>query len=149
MKTVWVDGQKVTLKAADLIQAGGEGMVFAWTPSQVIKLYHAANSQHQSKLQHMINQQISHSLPAQIFAPQQLVQDKNNAVAGFTMPRLPHGYQPFKRLSNPNYARKQGFDLSHMVAYLQTLQETLSTLHQHGLVVGDLNDQNIFFDPNN
>ena len=147
MKTVWVNGQKITPKAADLIQSGGEGMVFAWKPSHVIKLYHAANSQHQAKLQAMIDRQISDSLPDHVFAPQQLVTDKNGAVVGFTMGRLPSGYQPFKRLSNPNYAKKQQLDLPQMVAYLQTLQRTLSTLHQKGLVLGDLNDQNIFFDP--
>lgn len=145
--TVYVDQRPVKLAPADLIQAGGEGMVFAWHKQEVIKIYHQPQMLHQNKLTAFVGQPWAVQLPQTVYAPQKLVYNDQQQVVGFVMSRLPAGFLPFKTLSNPNQCRQLNLSLVQIAHWLKEVLETLQELHQQQVVVGDLNDHNLFFNP--
>lgn len=144
MKTIYLNHTPIHLDPADLIQSGGEGMVFAQGAS-VIKLYHQPTADHAAKLDHFLCTGLSQRLPASVLAPQAVVRDKAGQVVGFQMARLGAGSRPLKLLGNPGFNQKEGLNLVHILALFQALHHTLNHLHRLGVVVGDLNDQNIFW----
>jgi hypothetical protein len=75
------------------------------------------------------------------------VQDVQGKVIGFQMPKLPDSSQPLKQLANPLYCQKHSIQTQAIVHLFQQIHHTLSQLHQANIIVGDLNDQNIFFSP--
>ncbi|MCA9981288.1 MAG: hypothetical protein KDD89_10650, partial [Anaerolineales bacterium] len=148
-RTVYINQQKVTLDASALIQAGGEGLVFAHGRDQAIKLYHQPTAAHAEKLTYLWQNQLNQVLPTAVYWPHTAVTDTphNDHIIGFTMPRLASNWQPIKRLSNPTYSRRHGLTLPHIVDTLRHAWHVLHTLHQNHIIVGDLNDHNIFFAP--
>lgn len=142
---LFINGNQITLDAADLIQAGGEGMVFAWEADQAVKIYHNPQPHQQEKLMHFLTQTAAKQLPPTVYGPLQLVQNDKGEVVGFTMQRLPPYMRPFKKLSNPNFCQRHQITIPQVVPYLQQLHTTLTHLHQQKIVVGDLNDHNLFF----
>ncbi|HID00910.1 MAG TPA: hypothetical protein EYP05_06210 [Piscirickettsiaceae bacterium] len=52
-----------------------------------------------------------------------------------------------KRLSNPAYRQKQTIHASDIAALLTQVHQTITRLHQQKIIIGDLNDTNIFFQP--
>lgn len=144
MKTLYLNHTPLQLDPSDLIQSGGEGMVFAQGTS-VIKLYHQPTAEHAAKLDHFLCTGLSQRLPAGVLAPQTVVKDKAGHVVGFQMARLAMGSRPLKLLGNPGFSQKEGLNLGHTLALFQAMHHTLSQLHRLGVAVGDLNDQNIFW----
>ncbi|MCB8968376.1 MAG: hypothetical protein H6660_15955 [Ardenticatenaceae bacterium] len=146
-QTIYLNKQRHTLDAAQLIQSGGEGMVFALGNDTAVKLYHAPQAQHAAKLTHMCDSGLAQRLPAGVLGPQTLVTDKQGNIIGFQMPKLPADTHALKRLATPLFWQKQSLTLSGIIQLFQTIHATLAQLHQLGVIVGDLNDQNLFFLP--
>ena len=145
-QTITINRQSITLDPAQLIQSGGEGMVFG-VGDTAVKLYHQPQPSHIAKLQHLLDSGLSRRLPAAICAPASLVTDDHGQVMGFQMPRLPAGSFPIKKLASLNFRKQQGITATAVLALFQHLHATLTNLHQLGVIVGDLNDQNIFLTP--
>ena len=135
-----INQQTIILEPSQLIQSGGEGMVFAMGDTAV-KLYHQPQPHQAHKLRHLLHL----PLPANVLGPCALVQDDQGKVIGFQMPRLPTSRQPLKQLANPLYWQKNNVQTQAIVHLFQHIHHTLSQLHQANIIVGDLNDQNIFF----
>lgn len=144
MKTVYLHHNPVQLDPSALIQSGGEGMIFAYSQS-VIKLYHQPEQHHAAKLRYFLQAGLGQRLPDSVLGPQAIVTDKQGQVLGFQMARLAEGTRPLKLLSNPGFAPKEGIRLEKILALFQDMHETLTRLHGLNLVVGDLNDQNLFW----
>lgn len=144
MKTVYFHHTPVQLDPAALIQSGGEGMVFAYSQS-ALKLYHQPQPHHAAKLRYFLQAGLGQRLPDGVLGPQAIVTDKKGQVLGFQMARLAGGTRPLKLLSSPGFAQKEGIHLEQMLALFQNMHETLTRLHGLSLVVGDLNDQNLFW----
>ncbi|GAB4161181.1 MAG: hypothetical protein Fur0021_34090 [Candidatus Promineifilaceae bacterium] len=143
MIPIYIQGKRVKLEAADLIQTGGEGMVFRWQ-GQAVKVYHQPQPQHSLKLAYWQQEGLSSQSPPALLGPTALVYNRQREVAGFVMPALPSGAFPLKQLANPHFTAHHQLDPRHAVAWLQHVHATLTRLHQVGIVVGDLNDQNLF-----
>ncbi|MCL4266519.1 MAG: hypothetical protein KJ069_25210 [Anaerolineae bacterium] len=144
--TIFLNQQPIKLDAAQLIQSGGEGMVFRWQDTAV-KLYHHPTPQHQAKLAYLLGSGLVQQFPTAVFAPCAPVTDSNGSLIGFQMPLLPPGSQPLKALSNPLFRQKNNIPLPTIIALLAKIHATLTHLHQHHIIIGDLNDTNIFFTP--
>lgn len=110
-----------------------------------VKLYHQPSLAHQEKLRHWFTQRWQ--LPPDILAPCASVQDKQGQLIGLQMPRLPANTHPLKQLSLPNFWQQHALTTQHIVPLFQRLHQTLNRLHQLQIVVGDLNETNIFFTP--
>ncbi|HFE66780.1 MAG TPA: hypothetical protein ENJ93_05920, partial [Chloroflexi bacterium] len=141
-----INGKRIQLTPAQLIQTGGEGMVFR-VGNTAVKIYHHPTPQRQAKLQHLL--QMASRLPEAVLAPHTAVTDANNQIIGLQMPLLPPGSQPIKRLSNPAWRQKQAIRPGAIAALLARVHQTITRLHQQQIVIGDLNDTNVFFQPGN
>ncbi|MFO7683396.1 MAG: hypothetical protein R6X34_25460 [Chloroflexota bacterium] len=142
-KTILIQKQPVTLDPAQLIQSGGEGMVFQ-VGQTAVKLYHQPQPQHQQKLDFLFQSGLNRQLPPEILAPTALVTDQHGRLLGFQMPLLPSGAVASKHLSKAAFWQKNGLTTTAVLTLFQQLHATLSKLHTLGVIVGDLNDQNIF-----
>ena len=142
--TIYIQNQRYQLDAADLIQSGGEGMVFG-LGNTAVKLYHHSTPAHQAKLRHWLAQRWP--LPADVLAPCAPVHDKKGQLIGLQMPRLPAAAQPLKQLGQPAFWQQQALTTRQIVPLFHQLHQTLSRLHQLHIVVGDLNETNIYFIP--
>lgn len=145
-RTIFLNQQPIKLDAAQLIQAGGEGMVFRWQDTAV-KLYHHPTPQHQAKLAYLLGSGLAQQFPTAVLAPSAPVTDGSGSLIGFQMPLLPPGSQPLKALSNPLFRQKNNIPLPAIASLLQHIHTTLTHLHQHHIIIGDLNDTNIHFTP--
>lgn len=110
-----------------------------------VKLYHHPTPAHQEKLRHWFAQRWQ--LPTDILAPCAPVYGKKGQIIGLQMPRLPANTYLLKQLSLPNFWQQQALTTPQIVPLFQRLHQTLSRLHQLQIVVGDLNETNIFFTP--
>ena len=145
-RTIYINGQSLTLTPAQLIQSGGEGLVFG-VGDTAVKLYHQPQAAHAAKLHYLLAGGLAHRLPANVLAPRALATDRQGQTIGFQMARLPAGCYPIKKLANLHFRKQQGLSATAVLALFQQLHATLTALHQLGIVVGDLNDQNIFVTP--
>ncbi len=141
---ITIQKQKYQLDAADLIQSGGEGMVFG-LGNTAVKLYHHPTPAHQAKLHHWFAKRWQ--LPADVLAPCAPVHNQTGQTIGLQMARLPAHAHPLKRLSLPNFWQQHALHTRQIVPLFLRLHQTLSRLHQLHIVVGDLNETNIFFTP--
>ena len=139
-----INGKRIQLTPAQLIQTGGEGMVFR-VGNTAVKIYHHPTPQRQAKLQHLL--QMAPRLPDTVLAPHTAVTDDNHQIIGLQMPLLPPGSQPMKRLSNPAWRQKQAIRPGAIAALLARVHQTITRLHQQQIIIGDLNDANVFFQP--
>ncbi len=149
-REIFIDGKRIALDPAQLIQSGGEGMVFglggtAVAPTTAVKLYHHPIPQHAAKLRHWVENDLSTRLPDGILGPTALVLDGNGRIIGFQMPRLPVGALPIKKLSSPPFWRKNKLAITDVLTLFHQIHATLTKLHQLGIIIGDLNDHNLFF----
>jgi hypothetical protein len=142
-QTIYINRQTITLDAAHLIQSGGEGMVFG-VGETAVKLYHQPQPHHIAKLRHWLDSGLNQRLPPGVMGPLALAADKQGQVIGFQMARLPAASFPIKKLANPAFCRQQGIATPDIIALFRQLHATLASLHQLGIVVGDLNDHNIY-----
>jgi serine/threonine protein kinase len=145
-QTIFLNQQPIKPDTAQLIQSGGEGMVFRWQ-NTAVKLYHHPTAQHQAKLAYWFQNGLGQVVPAAVLAPCAPVTDSHGELVGFQMPLLPPGSQPLKGLSNPLFRQKNNIPLAAIVGLLAQLHVTLTHLHQHHILIGDLNDTNIYFTP--
>lgn len=147
-QSIYINDRQWQLDSSQLIQSGGEGMVFQINDGnrfQAVKIYHRTSSQQADKLQHLVKSGLIQRLPAGVLGPRQLVTDKNQKVIGFTMNMLPPGSQPVKILSNPIFRQKTKYPTIKIIGLFLHIHNILTKLHKDSIIVGDLNDQNLFF----
>ena len=138
-------GRPLTLDPAQLLQAGGEGMVFALNEQEAAKVYHQPTAAQQAKLSQWLAAQMGNGLPTAVYGPQSLLHNGQGEVVGFVMRRLPGEARPFKKLATPH--AQPHLTLGQRLAALHHLHTTISALHQRGIIIGDLNDHNLFYLP--
>ncbi len=142
-RTITIGTQTYLLKPEQLIQSGGEGMVFK-IGETAVKLYHQPQTQHAQKLDQFLNSSFVNQVPAGVLAPSHIVTNSQGDFSGFQMPLLPTGAVPFKHLAKNTFWQKQRLTTQAVLKLFQRLHAVLETLHNLGIVVGDLNDQNVF-----
>lgn len=134
-----------TISKQTLLQSGGEGAIYV-RQDKAIKIYHQPTAQRSEKLKAFLSRHLSQHLPSNVLGPQRLVSDARGRVTGFEMALLPETARPWKKLTQLNFSRQHALDLQQELALLLALHRDLRAIHAAGLVVGDLNDHNIFVD---
>lgn len=142
---LFLDQQKVRLDQNRFLAAGGEGRVYALDQSHVVKLYHQPTAQKAEKLHYLYQLAQNQILPEVLLTPTALATDAHGRIIGYAMKRLGSHFHPFFKLGHPQKTAQLNLVLNDALLYLEEIRRTLAALHQHGLVVGDLNDQNIYF----
>lgn len=141
-----IDGKKVRLNQGNVIGSGGEGTVFKLNLSGrevAAKIYEHPDEVKSRKLQAFLAK--GWKLPAGVASPEKLIHDSIGRVVGFTMPLLPKGFEEVRSLGNRRFRLAASVTTKTVAEiFLQGFWE-LSQIHEQGLIVGDLNDLNIFF----
>lgn len=133
----------VDLKHAKEIAAGGEGRILEHPSSKnkVVKIYHTARPAGFAK--HL---EALATLPKEFIKPIDIYYDSIGNVAGFDMAYVKlSDYWLFNNLFNKGFCNTNNIDNAFKVKVLEQLKESLIELHGLGLVVGDLNQYNLFF----
>lgn len=156
MMPVYVGNQRVVPDPGRLLGVGGEAEVFLLPGGRALKLFkepthpdlHGSEpaqeaarlrlEEHQHKLL-----EFPGGLPAQVVAPTQLAR-RGQRVVGYCMRAL-SGATPLARWAQPR--RRRFLETSFVLETLRQLRETLLQLHRAGVVVGDLNDNNVLVEP--
>src|SRR5690554_5512260 len=128
-----------------LLKSGGEGAIYV-QGDRAIKVYHRPTPQRQKKLQAFLSRNFRSQLPRNALAPQRLHKDRAGCVNGFEMALLPPTALPWKKLGQFNFCKQQDLTLEKELDLLMTVHRDLRDIHAAGLIVGDLNDHNIFVD---
>jgi H/ACA ribonucleoprotein complex subunit 3 len=143
MVQVVLDGKKITLTDKDVIGVGGEANVFKLN-QQAVKLYLAPDKDRDQKLRALLPR--VQGLPAQVIAPQALIFDtQQKNVVGFTMRLLTADFTEVRQLSSRKYRGMTGVTAREVAKLFYHAGQTLRTIHQAGMIVGDLNDLNLMF----
>jgi H/ACA ribonucleoprotein complex subunit 3 len=153
MKTVYVNQQKVQLRANQAIAKGGEADIFQLDSQTVLKLFkptdhpdYQGQSQEQETarerlavMQHKLPQ-FPRQLPNRVIVPSDLVSNslKQGKIIGYTMPFLQNA-AVLLRYSHPGFCR----DRQRVVNIFQDLYDTVAKLHFADVVIGDFNDLNV------
>ncbi|HEY3351798.1 MAG TPA: hypothetical protein VGQ83_00995 [Polyangia bacterium] len=151
---VLVAGKRVTLDPARAIGKGGEADVFDIGGGRALKLFKTPDhpdyalspaeqqgaaariAEHQRKLR-----DFPRGLPAAVVGPLELALDGAGHVAGYVM-RLLAGAAPLAAYGEPSCAAR-GVAPSVVLELLAGLHGTVAALHTQGVVIGDLNDENV------
>jgi len=136
---------RATYKIDRFIARGGEGEVYALKgrSSHVAKIYRTPMDRSKvKKLATMIR--CSTSNISNIAAwPVDIVQSKSKQPLGFIMPFIQDG-MPLHMILNPKtrLQHRPNHDFASLVRIAQNTASAVSTLHQAGVVIGDMNGQN-------
>lgn len=122
---------------------GGEGIIYEYGKNSVIKIYksHIDTTSKQQKIQMLMKA----NLPKEVIKPTDCVFDKKNKFIGMVMPRVQG--EDFKRLSNKKFVTSNDINTKDILEMLDKIWNVLQELHKQNIFIGDLNDQNILFDP--
>lgn len=140
MRVVY-QGQTIQLNDRDALGSGGEATVIQHR-NLAFKIYHKPTVGAAKKLQYFL--QKGFSLPKNVAAPIDLVQNPGGKIVGFTM-RIAKNATEFMKLSNKKYRTQNQVDSNQVVDAFVHAKMTLDQVHEQQLVVGDLNDLNLLF----
>lgn len=122
---------------------GGEGSVYALTPTEVAKIYTAAPAaQRIAKLEALVRAG-SPDVRAIAAWPQQVLRERSGRVTGFTMARI-DGRVTLATAMNPG-SRKATFPQATwgwLIHVGRNLAVATDAVHRTGVVIGDVNDSN-------
>ena len=137
-----------TVKLSDLtssreIAAGGEGKIYEHVSdkNRVIKVYHKARNFDFAKHLDMLS-----TLGPIFIKPIDIYIDSRKSVLGFDMQYVNfNDYHLFNNLFNKGFCSSHNIDKSLKLKILQKLKSSLEHIHQYKIVIGDLNQYNLFF----
>ena len=143
------DGKAVYLGAC--LGMGGQGAVYRITnmPGKAAKLFISPSDR--EYMERKIGALISRKVPSKLgdvlicALPETMLYDEKACFVGFSMPLLTTGCRLYTLYRN-NTERKKYFpslDYKGMISIAYNLSEIISHLHNHDIVVGDMNPSNI------
>src|SRR4051812_30813761 len=142
-----IAGKRVRLNQRQVIGVGGEGTVFQTSVGKrtlAVKLYHTPTPERQEKLTEMVGR--AWQLPENKIAfPENLARTPGGEIVGFAMPLLVGAPAELAKMAQKKFRLVQRLSLRQIIEIFLDGAETLEQLHRHGLVVGDMNDQNLLF----
>lgn len=122
---------------------GGEGVIYEYGEKSVVKIYkqHIDLVAKQQKVETLIKA----NLPKEVIKPTDCVFDRKQRFIGMVMPKV--NGEDFKRLSNKKFVTSNNINTKDILEMLDRLWNVLQELHNQNIYIGDLNDQNILFNP--
>lgn len=147
----FVNQHNTIIEIGKKLGGGGEGIVYTlpFNPSHVAKVYHdRADKEKKEKIIYMCNMSKRYSLD-RLFTftawPQDILFDKETGdIWGFTMKNLIYTV-PIHQIYSP-IDRKYKFpnrDWSFLVHVSRNIAAAFATIHQHNMVIGDVNQDSI------
>jgi serine/threonine protein kinase len=122
------------------IAAGGEGTIYELSKDTVLKYYHSSR-----KLDFIPHLESLATLPDCFLKPIDIYSN-GSKVLGFTMKYVDFKhYFIFSSFFNKNFCDSNGITEDFKISILNKIKKELVDLHAKGIVIGDLNQYNIFF----
>ena len=151
MKVVYTPGN-VPINLGDELGRGGEAIVYAGThPTyRAIKIYSAVPEASLVQKLHILVDLSSQRLSSFCAFPLSVVLDRpGGRVIGYAMPRGEVGLRPLHQLYGPRDRKEYFPDATwkFLVHMARNLAQAVALLHETGIVVGDLNPNNILAGP--
>ncbi len=141
---VLIGDQRRPVSPKRLLGEGGEASVFLHVDrsgSLAIKIFKSRAAHRVPKLEALAK--LGPAIAKWATLPRDLVRDaQSGEVVGYAMPALAPELEPFAMLSRASFRARAGADLSTVLRLFGRLGQALWDLHERGVVVGDLNDQN-------
>lgn len=137
------NNNKLDLSSAKEIAAGGEGKIYEHPrdKSKVVKIYHHARPTEFAKHLQLIS-----SLGPLFIKPHDIYFKGAGLVAGFDMDYVNfNDYWLFNNLFNKGFCNTNGIDRAFKIKVLEKMKPAIEDLHSKDIIVGDLNQYNIFF----
>ena len=152
MKTAYLNGQLIRLTKE--IGAGQEAVVYDMGNGYVAKIYRLPNdpyyaqspdeqkaatvriTMHQKKLKAFPS-----GLPSNVIAPHSLLHNKQGVIIGYIMPFIT-GAETLLTYGDIQYRESKNISNNEIRDLFVHLHQTVKSLHEHGLVIGDFNDLN-------
>lgn len=125
------------------IASGGEGEIHLHPSNkkQVIKVYHQARS---VDFELLLNKLAK--LDARFIKPIDIFYDKKGLIAGFSMNFVNfNDYFLLNNLFNKGFCNKNSLDQTFKIDVLEKLKSAVEYCHKNNIIIGDLNQYNIFF----
>lgn len=137
----------IKLNDSNIITEGGEGKIYDYSKDQIIKIFKADKVDMKVKERKVENLTKMSNLPPEVIAPIEAVSVKGK-FAGYIMKRISNA-EEVRMLSNNKYIKANGVKLDRILEIVTKIANVLEQLHNMGIYIGDLNDQNILFDKSN
>ena len=148
MRFQTANGRIIELSPNKRIGCGGEGEVLpvVGAPGLVGKILHHPTRERQAKVQYMVANAIPINGTTWVAWPSDMLFTTTGVrtrFAGFVMPKITRG-RPLFVYYNPAERRQNcpGFDYHYLVRTAHNLAAAVTLAHQHGHVIGDLNESN-------
>ncbi len=149
MPRIFVTGKGKAIEIGRELGKGGEGSVYeiATSLDSVAKIYnklHQPDTSKQAKLRFMATTGDTELLKYTAWPQDTLHETPNGPVVGFLMPKV-SGRAPIHMLYNPAH-RRQNYPQAawdFLVFAARNIAAAFTAIHQHGHVVGDVNQNNV------
>jgi len=142
IKTVVIDGKKISFKQSDVLGVGGEATVVK-AGKFAVKIFHKPSRSRAAKLLDFLQLK---KLPSTICAPLKLCYSTRKEVVGFVMQQLSPQYEALQMLGSKKYRKQHpSLTLATITDILLSGYDTIEQLHPKGIIIGDNNDLNALF----
>lgn len=147
------DSSERVVPLGEAIGAGGEGTVFEINghPNLVAKVYHKGklNEQHDRKLRKLVTLGTSDLLGIAAWPRGLLFDPRTKGVRGLMMERITNAFPLHELYGTTTRSRRfPHAQWGHLVLAARNLAAAFGTLHERGVVVGDVNQGNLLVDAN-
>lgn len=135
-------GKSLDITKAKEIAAGGEGRIYEHPTDKkkVIKIYHQPRKNSYAKHLQLLSKLGNHFVE-----PQEIYFDSKQQCVGFDMDYVNFsGYWLFNKLFNKGFCNSNGIDKAFKIKVLKQLAECVEELHSKDIIIGDLNQYNLF-----
>ena len=132
---------KVNISNLRYLTEGGEGTIYEHN-NDIVKIYksHVDIKSKQNRIKLLMGKQ----LPSTVIVPIEEVFDMKGNFIGFRMRKI--SGEDFAKLSSKKFIKSNNITVKFILKMLIDVKDTLDQLHNNGIIIGDLNDQNIMFD---
>jgi|GEM_PF-1199604 Uncharacterized protein with protein kinase and helix-hairpin-helix DNA-binding domains len=129
------------LRSLKKMTEGGEAVIYDYKAGKVMKVYkpHVSLGSKQKKVEGFIGAK----LPSQIVVPRESVVVSGKFI-GYTMDKVPDA-EAIHQLTKNKYMKIAGFNNLDVLKSVFEIGQVLQQLHQRGVVIGDVSDNNILF----
>ncbi len=139
-----LDNNGAVLTLGHLLQEGGEGKIFVHPNDgrALVKVYKEPNQERAAKLQALVSVKSAGLLEYAAWPLTNVFNEKRQGPIGFIMSKV-HGHpihQVYAPKERQNLYPKMGW--SHLVHIAKNTAAAFHNLHEQGVVIGDVNEQN-------
>lgn len=150
-KPLLYDASDRVVPLGDVIGSGGEGAVFEINghPKLVAKVYHKdkLTDQHDQKLRRLVSLSAGELLTIAAWPRGLLFDPRTKGVRGLLMDRIADAYPLHELYGTSSRARTfPQAQWGHLVLAARNLAAAFATMHERGIVIGDVNQGNLLVD---